>query len=425
MAIEASGFTEKDELIAKFYTVRAGLSVIAEESKKIADTKSSLNFEQEEFRRNKDNYEKKKSKFRMESKECENRVVASKRNIQTAENKLKELEFRKKEVELNSNSRYSSFRVGLMITSCVVGAIFLIIAHSILGFIFTDVYDVCDYDNFTAVFCFIGIPVLFLLSFIIPKTEQNIEGRKVKENITIDLERDIAFTEKQLSTYKKEYEGWSHRYQIICASKPLEEEQVAIDTQKSQIDLLESELNKEIIPISTRKAKVVRNALIKNIGNIITEDDWANVDLLIFYLNTGRADSLKEALLLVDKQRQTDQIANAIKTAAGYICNTINENTYRLATVINNCFSNLSRQIDQNHREVIDTMERNSRVVETAVEGIENRISDGFRNLWSTIEAQGKSFIDAENLNASLLRQANKSSDELVEALRENKKYWY
>ena len=42
MAIEASNLTEKDELISKFYTVRAGLSVIAEESAKIHLAESNL-----------------------------------------------------------------------------------------------------------------------------------------------------------------------------------------------------------------------------------------------------------------------------------------------------------------------------------------------------------------------------------------------
>ena len=42
MAIEASKFTEKDKLIAKFYTLRAGLSVIAEETDKIKAAEKEL-----------------------------------------------------------------------------------------------------------------------------------------------------------------------------------------------------------------------------------------------------------------------------------------------------------------------------------------------------------------------------------------------
>ena len=42
MAIDASTFTQKDELIAKFYTLRAGLSVIAEETDKIKNAENEL-----------------------------------------------------------------------------------------------------------------------------------------------------------------------------------------------------------------------------------------------------------------------------------------------------------------------------------------------------------------------------------------------
>lgn len=42
MAIEARQFTDKDELIANFYALRAGLSVIAEETEKITDVEKKI-----------------------------------------------------------------------------------------------------------------------------------------------------------------------------------------------------------------------------------------------------------------------------------------------------------------------------------------------------------------------------------------------
>ena len=42
MAIDASKFTKKGELIAKFYTLRAGLSVIAEDTDKIKTSENEL-----------------------------------------------------------------------------------------------------------------------------------------------------------------------------------------------------------------------------------------------------------------------------------------------------------------------------------------------------------------------------------------------
>ena len=55
MAIDASKFTDKDKLIAKFYTLRAGLSVIAEETEKIKTVENEikdLEYKNDEHNRN-------------------------------------------------------------------------------------------------------------------------------------------------------------------------------------------------------------------------------------------------------------------------------------------------------------------------------------------------------------------------------------
>ena len=90
-------------------------------------------------------------------------------------------------------------------------------------------------------------------------------------------------------------------------------------------------------------------------AGIITEADWVNVDLLIFYLETGRADSLKEALLLVDKQRQTNQISHAIHEASVHVSTSIESGLNRLGGIIQTGFDKLERQIQFNHNETFNS----------------------------------------------------------------------
>ena len=45
--------------------------------------------------------------------------------------------------------------------------------------------------------------------------------------------------------------------------------------------------------------KRVTKYLEDNHSKIFCKRDWAYIDLILFYLNTGRADSLKEALQLI------------------------------------------------------------------------------------------------------------------------------
>lgn len=84
---------------------------------------------------------------------------------------------------------------------------------------------------------------------------------------------------------------------------------------------------------------------------VIDFRDWGNVDLLIYYFETGRADGVKEALQLVDRQLQTDQITRAIEVASRELQNTIRDSVYRLGKTMVECFDRLSQQLEVQHRE--------------------------------------------------------------------------
>ena len=74
--------------------------------------------------------------------------------------------------------------------------------------------------------------------------------------------------------------------------------------------------------------------------------DWQHIDLIIFCFETGRADNIKEALLWVDRQVQTDQIISAVNNASAQIQNTIQNGFQKLHTDMVKCFSVISNQLD-------------------------------------------------------------------------------
>ena len=61
------------------------------------------------------------------------------------------------------------------------------------------------------------------------------------------------------------------------------------------------------------QVKRYTDALITEFSSVLDPRDWANIDLIIFYYETGRADTLKEALQQVDRQRQNEALIKAIK----------------------------------------------------------------------------------------------------------------
>lgn len=73
--------------------------------------------------------------------------------------------------------------------------------------------------------------------------------------------------------------------------------------------------------------------------------DWENIDLLIFYFESGRALNMREALQQVDRQRQTDSLIEAIDNATNRICHTINRGIAYIEDTIINCASAISAQL--------------------------------------------------------------------------------
>lgn len=399
MAIDASSLTEKDELIAKFYTIRAGLSVIAEESEKIRKIEKEiqeLKLEDESYR------EKAKYDANREKNILEYEKLKTENKIKEAQSSLTNIKNERERIYNNGGKKYRpSLPIGLMVALSIIGIVITLIVASIFEHSLSP-------DAVPFFVCFIYLYIFFIIVFFIIqryRIGQKLWWDDIYKQDEIIKKRELSLLELKKDLEKKQEEINELQNNILPAIHNA-------SPNSSQISLLKSK-HYRTVSVSTQKAKSIRNALIKEFGDILTEDDWGNVDLLIFYLNTGRADSLKEALQLVDRQRQTNQIVQAIGTAASYISNTMQANTYKLARVMDNCFSNLSNQISTNHQQLIGAM---------------NNISDSFNSrigsFESTVKTQSQALLDSQALNASLLKEANRRSDELMNELRYNQKYW-
>ena len=58
-------------------------------------------------------------------------------------------------------------------------------------------------------------------------------------------------------------------------------------------------------------------------SRLLDERDWQYLDLIIFYFETGRADTMKEALQLVEREVQTQRITDKIEEAPQRIVDAI------------------------------------------------------------------------------------------------------
>ncbi len=131
-------------------------------------------------------------------------------------------------------------------------------------------------------------------------------------------------------------------------------------------------------------AKAMYSSLANVFSYLVDERDWANLDYLIYAIETGRADTIKEALQLLDREKQTDRIVAAIQAASREIVQLLVSGFTALSNQISSGIAMLSQQIQANSYQTAQLSARMSQIA------------------------------NAQTLNNALLEKANESSEQLV-----------
>ncbi len=142
------------------------------------------------------------------------------------------------------------------------------------------------------------------------------------------------------------------------------------------------------------------NSLVKEYSPLIDVRDWENLDLVIYYLETRRAISVREALQLADRQHQTEAIIQTFKVATEQIKETITLNSQRLENTIIGCTKVISGRL-QDISGRLNAIEVNQEIA-----------SSHLRNLSSQI-----------SVNNALQAKANTSSEQMMRDIRQMRVY--
>lgn len=122
---------------------------------------------------------------------------------------------------------------------------------------------------------------------------------------------------------------------------------------------------------------------------ILDERDWKHLDLIIYQIETRRADSIKEALQLVDRELQTQRIENMINSAKNAIVDTLNRGFSMLAQSLRIVYNGLSEQM---------------------------------RIMSSQMSAVSMQLCDMQVMNRALINKANMTSEALVRDMHQIRK---
>ena len=126
------------------------------------------------------------------------------------------------------------------------------------------------------------------------------------------------------------------------------------------------------------------NTLNSCFSSYIDKRDWVNLDFIIYCLETGRADNLKEALFAVDRQKQVNQIVSAIENAGKEIARSMNTTITRLEDKMVHCFNMISTQFERQTRQL------------------------------NSINSQLDSVITTQKMNNALIEMQNKTSMDML-----------
>lgn len=283
-----------DETLKKLYTLRAGISVISEEMDKAENVIYPL--EQEISLEKKKKIEKDINSSQMKTHKVTNFI---KKEVFTSTEAKEAVTEAEKKIKKNT------------ITFFVIAGVFFVLALlfvfgcSMFGWLF-------DIGGFFVFLMGVGFGIIGVVFAVIAG----------------------SFTEHYIPVHSAEIEAF--------------DELTILKSNLNAFEEKHKEISKQIADKRTG-CEAFGNAMYASLkdqfAEFLSPVDWENIDLMIFYFESGRAVNMREALQLVDRQRQTDSIIEAINNATEKICHTINRGIMYINETIVNCASILSSQL--------------------------------------------------------------------------------
>ena len=408
MSIEAS---TKEEVISNLYSIRAGLSYIAD----LSDKSEINNAKSEQLSNDKNTINNQIISLRKEVSKLQNfensiewKIVEARKDIDYSTRLIastqKDLELAQKDVPE---------KIHLGVKSILLWGLFLLgfcgfLALTILAY--TSNSQVLE--DFAAIFVLAS--VVFLILFIV-KTVGNVNEKKVFQyKAKKKLDDKIASLQKMLDGARKNIQSRTARiaelelkieHEKDDAPKRAKEKEKEILSLEKQIEDIDIEINSLSAEndLNHQSAREIYDGLKKTFSGFFHPQNWKYLDRVVYYLSTGRADTIREALNQLDQRLNAELIANEIRTTSGMIAQEIRES--RADTM--NAISNAANSINQLMGQVGIALVTSNQAISAQL--------DETNRLTAENASNARRLLTAQDLNNSLMRQANTSIDKLLD----------
>lgn len=379
---------QKNQMLADLYALRAGMSAISIEKDKLDKSEKNYNDAMSSLKKVSDEYNKYDYDIQRVSTGLNDLKSQGYEETDNQKQKRKS-KYSKSGRIANAKSKSSKIFMHMIIT-IVVG----IIAAAVPWFLYfaaTGWKGSIFEDRNSKYYIYISAAI-FLISLIVAVARLIIEFRKHKDEKK-DTKKSIRELNNELAGYQMERKLLEPKlnecYAVVNRSKAIVERDRAYRSKLSQ-DMYDR--------------------LVAQFKTVLDIRDWQHIDLVIFYFETGRADTLKEALQQVDRRVQTDEIIEAIESAGSSIAATINVTMRELRSDLNKSFNRLSEQLKIQHAEQMTALGNINRSIE--------RTNESIAKLQSATENNGKTLENissAANLNNALIAKIGYDSMSLMD----------
>lgn len=375
------------ETIEALYGLRAGLSMVALESDKIKEEKNLLKDTEIRIQESKHSLNVQKKFYENKKSRMDKLVEDENRNVEANNSELSKEILANKQI-MENNKKYlkiSKILFTFFVISWVLIGVSLFSCAAILA-------------EKTPVFLQVSVfvvPILCIIYLVSVANNGDLHEKVFAHSDYKDACKRLKQLEsepfEQIETADMVYANNSEYQKTISEIRRCDDELANLDT-KYQIEE-KSQNAIEKITVFTQDGERIYNALVNTYSSVLDPRDWEHIDVLIYILETGRADTFKEALQQLDLYRHTDKIAHAVRDANNAICSTIRSEINRLGTAIVACANSINNQLEK-------------------IALSQNKISEGI----------SKS-IEAANLQNALLEKSVISSNELLKSVNVIKDY--
>ena len=185
-----------------------------------------------------------------------------------------------------------------------------------------------------------------------------------------------------------------------------------ISKLESEIDDLEYEIGELEIESETKSdmAEKTYQTLLDRYSQDLHTSDWINLDRLIYYITTNRADSIKEALNALDVKINNEILVSEIRANADHIAAEINRSNSIMFQTITKCAEELNSSIRSMGNRISKSINENNKRLESRLDAVASASLGAQAQM---INASNR-LISSQELTNSLLKNSDKTSSQLL-----------